>query len=282
MKAHTYRLWILPALAFLMVVFVFPLLRLLQLSIFDPGPTLAHYEELIGSPIYATVFVRTFKLALLVAGTCLIVGYPVAFAASVVGPRLRALILFFVVLPHITSLLVRTYAWMILLGREGPINSALGLLDIGPLKLVHNTLGVYIGMVHYVLPLMIFPLYAAMKNIDFALMRAAASMGASAWRSFWRIYFPLSLPGVIAGTGLSFIVSLGFFVTPAILGNLEDATIAMVIDNQVGIALNWGLAAALAVVLLLVTMLTIAATVLTGRLVARGLGVSTVSLLGRG
>lgn len=269
-----------PAVAFLLVFFVLPMLRMLQLSIFDPAFTLEHYAEFVDTPAYASVTANTFLLAFNVALICLVLGYPVAYAINSASPQVRRLVIIPVMLPYLTSLMVRTYAWMVLLGREGLLNQALGAFDIGPLKLMNNSFGVYVGMVHVLLPLMILPLSSAMSNIDRRVIRAAHSLGAPPWMAFVRVFLPLSLPGVVAGTSLVFIVALGFFVTPAILGSLENTTISMVIDQQVGVALNWGFAAALGVVLLLATLVALAGAMLLASLLARLLGLGEIRLLG--
>lgn len=273
-------LLVLPALIFLLVFFVLPLLRMLQLSVFDPAFTLEHYAEFVEVPAYASVTANTFLLAFNVALICLVLGYPVAYAINSTSPQVRRLVIIPVMLPYLTSLMVRTYAWMVLLGREGLFNQALDVFGIGPLKLMNNSFGVYVGMVHVLLPLMILPLSSSMTNIDRRVIRAAHSLGAPPWMAFVRVFLPLSLPGVIAGASLVFIVALGFFVTPAILGSLENTTISMVIDQQVGVALNWGFAAALGVVLLLATLVALGGAMLLASLLARLLGLGEIRLLG--
>ena len=176
--------------------------------------------------------------------------------------------------------MVRTYAWMVLLGREGLINKLLGSLGIAKLALANNTFGVYVGMVHVLLPLMILPLLNAMGTIDGRVLRAAQGLGATPWQSFWRVFVPLSLPGMVAGFSLVFIVALGFFVTPALLGGLSDTTVSMLIENQVGVALNWGLASALGVILLLATIVMLAAAMLLVSAVNRTIGIAPLRLLG--
>jgi len=270
----------LPALIFLLVFFVLPLFRMLQLSVFDPDFTLKHYAEYVEVPAYATVTAHTFLLAITVALLCLVLGYPVAYAVNSSSPRIRRLVLIPIMLPYLTSLMVRTYAWMVLLGRTGLFNQILGAVGIGPLKLMNNSFGVYVGMVHVLLPLMILPLLSAMANIDRRLVLAASSLGAPPWMAFARVFLPLSLPGIVAGTSLVFIVALGYFVTPALLGSLENTTISMLINEQVGIALNWGLAATLGVVLLLATLVALAAALLMASMIGRALGLGEIRILG--
>ena len=220
-------------------------------------------------------------LALNVALICLVLGYPVAYAINSTSPRTRRLFLIPVMLPYLTSVMVRTYAWMVLLGTTGIVNQFLVVFSLGPFKLINNSLGVYIGMVHVLLPLMILPVCNAMHDIDMRLVHAAEGLGATPLQAFVRVFVPLSLPGVAAGFCLVFIISLGFFMTPALLGALENMTVSMLIENQVGVALNWGFASALGVVLLLLTTTaTIAGAMLVVKVASRAFAVGGVRLIG--
>jgi ABC-type spermidine/putrescine transport system permease subunit I len=161
-----------------------------------------------------------------------------------------------VLVPFWTSVLVRTYAWLVLLQRNGLINGwlqSLGLID-EPLQLAHNLTGSIIGMVHIMLPFLVLPLYASMKSIDLDLVRAAVGLGATPRRAFWTVFFPMSLPGLFAGVVLVFVLSLGFFVTPALLGGGRVQMLAQRIESTITLYSNWGAASALGVVLLLVTL----------------------------
>ena len=273
--------WLLvPALGAVVLLFLVPLARMLQLSLFDPAFTLAHYAEFLGTGTYMRVMLNTVILAFNVSGICLVLGYPVAYAITSTPPRTRRLFLIPVMLPYLTSLMVRTYAWMVLLGTNGMVNGFLSLLGLGPYKLMNNSLGVYIGMVHVLLPLMILPICNAMQSIDMRLVHAAEGLGATRWQAFVRVFAPLSLPGVAAGTCLVFIIALGFFVTPALLGALENMTVSMLIENQVGVALNWGFAAAIGMVLLIATMATLALAMLAVKAAGRTMASGGVRLLG--
>lgn len=245
-----------PALVTLLGLFAYPLARMLLLSLFDPTFTLKHYAAFVRVSAYGLVLFNTFQLAFTVTLVCLLLGYPVAYLLVATPPRLRALLVIPIILPFMISPLVRTYAWMVLLGRAGLVNEVLLSLGVvsAPLPLVHNTIGVHVGMVQILLPFMVLPLYSVMAGIDPRLVRAAYNLGAPPWRAFWRIFLPLSLPGVMAGSSLVFIVALGFFITPALLGGLHDMTLSMLIEHQVGDALNWGFASALAVILLGATL----------------------------
>ena len=241
-------------LLFLFVFFLAPLLRLLALSV--EGGTFEFYEKALGDGLYVRVLIDTLLIAAYVSILCFILGYPLAYFLVSAPPFWAALGFILLILPFWTSLLVRTYAWMVLLGRNGIINRL--LLEIGlvsdPLPLLNNMTGVLIGMVHVQLPYMVFPIYSAMKRVDPSLVPAAQGLGAPDWEIFRRVYFPLTLPGVIAGYVLVFIVSVGFFITPALLGGGRVMMIAVLIEKQVREFLNWGFAAALSTVLLAVVL----------------------------
>src|SRR6516164_8729412 len=239
-----------PAVLFLTVVLLVPLADLLSLGV--ASGTFAPYQKALGDPLYLSVIGLTFSIALATAVICLLLGYPVAlFLASSHGVVL-AIGFICVLLPFWTSLLVRTYAWMALLGRNGVINRC--LLDWGligePLPLLYNFGGVLVGTVHVLLPYMIFPIYAAMIRIDRNLLLEGEGLGAGICSIFWRIYLPLTLPGVFAGGALVFILSLSAFVTPALLGGGRVTMIANVIQIQVSEFLNWPFASALSAIVL--------------------------------
>jgi ABC-type spermidine/putrescine transport system permease subunit I len=237
-------------LIFLGVLFLYPVLRLLLLSV-DDG-SLAAFERAATDALYVGVLFETLKLSLIVAAICLVLAYPVAYFLATAARGWAALGFACLLLPFWTSILVRTYAWTIVLGRNGLVNRL--LLELGlvsePLALLNNETGVVIGMVHVLLPYMVFPIYAVMLRIDRDLADAAAGLGASPWRVFTRIYFPLTLPGAFAGSVLVFVIALGFFVTPAILGGGRVITIGLLIEQQVRQFLDWPFAAALSALLL--------------------------------
>src|SRR5580693_9388345 len=234
----------LPALILLLAFFLFPVVRMLGFSV-EAG-TLDWYAKALGEGLYLQVFWNTFEIALLVTGFCLLLGYPLGFLIATTTPTWATLGFIFVLLPLWTSVLVRTYAWMVLLGRNGIFNR--WLLDAGiisdPLPLLHNFTGVLIGMVHVLLPYMVLPIYGAVRRLDPAIAAAAQGLGASNWRIFWRIYIPLTLNGIFAGSVLVFVLSLGFFITPALLGGGRVMMIAVLIEQQVRETLNWPFAAA--------------------------------------
>lgn len=261
----------LPALLLLGVIFAWPVLRLLAMSVEDG--TMAHFERATLDGLYVHVLLDSVKIAALVTVICLLLAYPVAFWLSRTGRWGVAIGMFALLLPFWTSVLVRTYAWLVLLGRNGVVNRWLrdaGLID-APLPLLHNTAGVLIGMVHVLLPYMVFPIYASLLRIDRDLSLAAEGLGAPAWRSFLRVTLPLSLPGVSAGCALVFVLSLGFFITPALLGGGRVVMVSMLIEQQVREFLDWPFAAALSTVLLVATLAIYA---LIGR-ITRGAGHAT-------
>ena len=217
--------------------------------------TFEHYERLL-HPTYTLTLQTTFELSFLVTAICIALGYPLAYLISQVRPRLAAFLLLLVLFPVWTSLLVRCYAWLVLLQRRGVVNS--WLQDIGvieaPLRLMHNFTGTTIGMVHIMLPFMVLPLYATMRSINRDYMRAAANLGASPVRAFWGVFVPLSFPGLFAGIIIVFVLCLGFYVTPALLGGGRVMMWSMQIERNVTYHSDWGAASALGVVLLAMTL----------------------------
>ncbi len=255
--AMTPWLLLLPALVLLGAFFVYPLGDMLLRSLYDPEFTWKHYLRMAREPTYLHVLIITFEIALSVTVATLILGYPLAYFLSRVKPRIAGLLIILVVIPYFTSVLVRTYAWMVLLGTEGLVNHMLiasGLVD-RPITFMYTRTGVLIGMTYILLPYMVLALFSVMRGIDVSLLRAAESLGASHTRAFWRVFFPLSLPGLAAGGLLVFILSLGFFITPALMGGQRDSMISMVIESQVETYFDWGFASALASVLLICTLL---------------------------
>jgi putative spermidine/putrescine transport system permease protein len=241
-----------PAVFFLLAFFVLPLLQLLRLSFASPEGPLAAYREVMGSAVYQRVFFNTVILAVAVTLVSLLLSFPTAFVLSRLRGPLRAIAFYSVLVPFWISLLVRTYSWMLLLGEAGPINktlTALGLTD-EPLALLFNRRGVVIGMVHVLLPYAVLPIYAAMVRVDERLLLASDGLGAPLFVTFRRVYLPLTLPGVGAAAVFVFLLALGFFVTPALLGGIGDLTVATLIENLVSERLEWTLAAAAAFALL--------------------------------
>lgn len=248
----------LPALLVVFFVLVLPVGWLFWLSFLsDAGDlSLEHYRRLASHASYLRVFRTTFEVSFITTGLCILLGYPLAYLLAQMPQRLAAVCMAAVLLPFWTSVLVRTYAWLALLQRQGVINSwgiEAGLWS-EPLPLVHNLSGTLIGMTHIMLPYLILPLYGSMKAIDGDYIKAAANLGASPIRAFWSVYLPLSLPGLVAGATIVFILCLGFYVTPALLGGGKVILVSMRIATDIEMFFNWGAASALGVVLLILTV----------------------------
>lgn len=244
------------ALAYLVVFYAYPLARILALSVSGPHLTLDNFAHALTVPVYTQVLWRSFRVASLATAGCILLGYPVAYLLAHLRTHHALLVMPAVLLPFWISVLVRSYAWMAILGREGVLSKLLQAAGLvrHPVDLLNSQPAVLIGMVHVLLPFFILPAYTMMLRIDDSLLRAAAVMGAAPHRVFLRIFLPLSLPGVIGGGLLVFIQALGFYITPQLLGGPGDTMIAVLIDIQVSQLLNWGLAAALATMLLVATL----------------------------
>ncbi|MFI6290998.1 ABC transporter permease [Nonomuraea sp. NPDC050790] len=241
---------VLPLVAFLLVVFVYPLASVLARSLTDPEPGLGNYAAFFASPVYLDVLGNTFATAGLVTLVTLLLGFPYAYLMTVARPFWRGVLMAAVLVPFWTSLLVRTFAWVLLLRDTGVVNA---LIPGEPVPLLRNLTGITIGMVQVMLPFAVLPMYATMRGIDRRLLLAAEGLGARPVFAFWRVYAPLALPGVAAALLLVFVSTLGFYVTPALLGGPKDVMIGELIVQQLSGVLRWGFASALAVVLLLVT-----------------------------
>lgn len=248
-----------PAVLYLAFIYIFPFVRLLLGSVFDPDFTLEHYSHLIEAPIYRAVMLNTFEISITVAILCLLLAYPTAYALVMAPPWLSTILVGFVMLPFLTSALVRNYAWIFLLGSRGVVNATLmrwGLIS-EPLPLIFNRAGVLIGMVNILLPYTILVLMSVMRGIRRDLLTAAQSLIASPFTAFRRVFLPLSLPGVGASTLLVFVLGLAFFITPAMLGGQHDVMMANIIASATGL-LDWGFAGALIAMLFAASLLALA------------------------
>nr|WP_113867563.1 ABC transporter permease [Brenneria salicis]NMN92101.1 putative spermidine/putrescine transport system permease protein [Brenneria salicis ATCC 15712 = DSM 30166]RBP61148.1 putative spermidine/putrescine transport system permease protein [Brenneria salicis ATCC 15712 = DSM 30166]RLM30173.1 ABC transporter permease [Brenneria salicis ATCC 15712 = DSM 30166] len=256
-KNRTLLLLLAPSLLALSAFFVYPLIKMLSFSVYSPEFTWQYYLRIIHEPVWLNVLWITLRTAWWVTLSILLLGYPLAWFLARLTPRIANIFLIIVIIPYFTSVLVRTYAWMVLLGTDGMINCALITLGLvsEPLKLMYTTTGVLIGMTYILLPYMVLALYSVMRGIDPTLLCAAESLGASRLRAFWRVVIPLSLPGAAAGGLLVFIMALGFFITPALMGGPQQTMIAMVIESQIEIYFDWGFGSALSSLLLVFTLL---------------------------
>jgi mannopine transport system permease protein len=242
-----------PFLLLIAVIFILPLATLLHESLFVPGPTIAHYARAFDEPVYLRVMLRTLWIAVLVTALALILAWPLAWVMSRSRGIVLALLAAAVLLPLWTSVLVRTYAWMVLLQRNGVINGLLqgaGIID-APMQLLYTQGAVVLAMAHVLLPFMVLPILSALKGIPEDLSRAAQMLGASAWSTFREVIWPLALPGVTSGCLMVFLLALGFFVTPALIGGPRQMMIATLVSQQVREMLDWPFAGALVGLLLL-------------------------------
>lgn len=249
--------YVAPALILILLFFVTPVTGLMLRSLTEPQFGLQNYAELIGSGTYVRIFANTFLVAGVVTLLSVVIGYPVAWALAVMPERWSRLVFAIIILSMWTNLLARTYAWMVLLQRTGVINKtlkALGLID-QPLALVNNLVGVAIGMTYIMLPFVILPLVGVIRAIDPAILRAGALCGANSWQCFTRILLPLSLPGIAAGGLMVFVMALGYYVTPALLGGTANMMLAEMVAQFVQSLVNWGMGGAAAFVLLVVTLI---------------------------
>ncbi len=243
----------LPALVVLALVLVLPLAIVVTRSFTAPEPGLQNYAWFFNTKVNLTVLLRTFKISFWVTVVCVLVAYPYAFAMTAVGRKVRLVLVLCVLVPFWISGVVRTFAWVILLQDSGVLNRMILALGFEKVRLIRTQLGVTIGMVQILLPFMIMPLYSVMRSIDMRLLAAAGSLGAAPVKTFVQIYLPLSLPGVFAGATIVFILALGFYITPLLLGGPTSTMLSTLIQQQVLSLLNWGHGGAMSVVLLLAT-----------------------------
>lgn len=256
----TTALLLLPALLFIAVWFVAPLAQLFQLSLSDKAGAFAPYAQLLGSEVYRRVFVNTLWLALTVTVISVGLAYPTAYVLTRLKGWWWTLAFYCVLFPFWISVLIRTFAWMLLLEKNGPINRLLvelGAID-RPLELLFNAGSVHVGMVHVLLPYAVLPIYAAMIRVDGRLLLASDGLGATPLMTFLRVYLPLTMPGVTAAAVFVFLLALGFFITPALLGGVSSITVAMLIEQLVNERLVWSLAGAASFILLAVIFVLLA------------------------
>ena len=252
-----------PLLVLMVIAFNAPIAYMLGLAFWDKGRgfTLEHYQGLLEAPVYLRVLGNTMRIALIATVANVLIGYPLAHWMRGLQNRTRLVAIALVVLPFWVSILVRTYAWIVVLGNGGLVNRALqwsGLTD-QPVQFLYNELGVTIGMANVLLPFLVLPLFAAMIRIDDRLLQAAASLGAQPSTIFCKVYFPLTLPALAAGTLLVFILCLGFYITPAILGGGRVPMISNLLDTLINQIPRWEQASAISTILLIVSLLIFAA-----------------------
>lgn len=254
--APSHAFLLLPGLLFVSCLLLLPLLWLLALSFYDNGLSLTHYARLFDDPSYYKSFLLTFQIAGAVTLAAILLGYPLCYWMLGLSATWQRIAIICVLIPFWTSLLVRTYAWLVLLQRRGLVNTT--LQDLGvlsePLALMYNATGTTIGMAHILLPFLVLPLFATMQGIDRDLLKAGAALGGSPAFVFWRVFFPLSLPGLTAGALLVFVLSIGYYVTPQLLGGGSTVMIGQLIQRNIELFSSWGAASAVSMMLLAIVM----------------------------
>ena len=253
-----YKPWVLllPALLILLPSYIAPIGKLFGTSLGEESWSLQNYMLALGNPSYMALLYRSLTVSLQVTALTVLIGYPLAYVIAQSTERTRNALMLLVAIPLSTSTLVRSFSWIILLGREGVVNSvglSLRLLD-APVQFLYTRTAVLLGFVHVMIPYLVFPLVSVMRQVPPNLTAVGMSLGAGRRSAFWLIFFPLSLPGVLSGAVLVFVLCTGYFVTPALLGGLKDMNYVMLIQQQVEVALDWPMAAALSVILLVVTL----------------------------
>lgn len=251
-------LLVVPATVFVALVFLVPMLRLGWLSVTSPAPGTGNYAKILSDGTSVPIIWRTLRMAVTVTVVTLLCGYPYAYLMTVVSARWRAVLLAIVLMPFWTSLMARNFAWVVLFQDNGPLHSVLRLVGLGSVHPLGSATGVTIAMAQVMLPFMVLPLYSNLKGIDRRLLSAAHSLGARPIVAFCRVYVPLSLPGVAAGMTMVAILSLGFYVTPALVGSPQQSMIAQLIASKVQQVLDFGGGGALSFVLLAVAVVLLA------------------------
>lgn len=244
-----------PALLMILSLLAAPVLSVVWDALQGSSGEQSNFSRFLNTDLYYTIIIRTFAISAGTALFCIILGYPVAFFLSSSRGFARSVVFLCIITPFWTNLLVRSYGWIIVLSPDGVLNKLLMEAHIisEPLNLSNNIVGVLVGMTQIMLPYVILPLYAVMTRLDPSLMKAARSLGAKPYTAFFKVYLPLTLPGLMAGALLVFTMSLGFFVVPAILGGTSGVMLAQLIDFNINVSMNWGMAATLSTVLLAIT-----------------------------
>lgn len=261
-RALSSRYWpLLPAALLFIAVFVVPVGEVALWSVRgDEGWSLAHFAPIFADSPYRTILLGTLRLSVVVAVACVAIGYPVAYFLTTLPARQQRLLLLFITIPLWVSVLIRTYSWIVILGREGLINSmvaAVGLSD-APLHLLYTRGAVYAAMIQVLLPIAVLTMFSSMSTINRSLLSAARILGATPARAFVRVFLPLSASGAVSAGILTFVLALGFFITPALVGGPKDSMIANVIAQQISDTLDWGLGSALGMTLLVAGLVVVA------------------------
>ena len=255
---HGLKLLLTISVTFLLVFMILPILDMFTKSVVDDnGFTWSYFKEFFSKSLYAKILLNTIRLSLIIGLVTIVLGYPVAYLMNRVGPVLRCIIMGCVQIPFWTSLLVRTYSWIAILQNQGVVNVVLQKLGIikQPIQLLYNDAGVIIVMTYIMLPYMIFSISSVMGQIDKNVIIASRSLGAGKTMTFFRIFLPLSLPGIMSGFFIVFLNTMGYYIVPALVGGQKSQMISQTIQNELSGVLNWNFASAISIILVMVTMM---------------------------
>ena len=259
---HGLKLLLTISVTFLLVFMILPILDMFTKSVVDDnGFTWSYFKEFFSKSLYAKILLNTIRLSLIIGLVTIVLGYPVAYLMNRVGPVLRCIIMGCVQIPFWTSLLVRTYSWIAILQNQGVVNVVLQKLGIikQPIQLLYNDAGVIIVMTYIMLPYMIFSISSVMGQIDKNVIIASRSLGAGKTMTFFRIFLPLSLPGIMSGFFIVFLNTMGYYIVPALVGGQKSQMFSQTIQNQLSGVLNWNFASAISIILVMVTMMIVLA-----------------------
>lgn len=259
---HGLKLLLTISVTFLLVFMILPILDMFTKSVVDDnGFTWSYFKEFFSKSLYAKILLNTIRLSLIIGLVTIVLGYPVAYLMNRVGPVLRCIIMGCVQIPFWTSLLVRTYSWIAILQNQGVVNVVLQKLGIikRPIQLLYNDAGVIIVMTYIMLPYMIFSISSVMGQIDKNVIIASRSLGAGKTMTFFRIFLPLSLPGIMSGFFIVFLNTMGYYIVPALVGGQKSQMFSQTIQNELSGVLNWNFASAISIILVMVTMMIVLA-----------------------
>ncbi len=259
---HGLKLLLTISVTFLLVFMILPILDMFTKSVVDDnGFTWSYFKEFFSKSLYAKILLNTIRLSLIIGLVTIVLGYPVAYLMNRVGPVLRCIIMGCVQIPFWTSLLVRTYSWIAILQNQGVVNVVLQKLGIikQPVQLLYNDAGVIIVMTYIMLPYMIFSISSVMGQIDKNVIIASRSLGAGKTMTFFRIFLPLSLPGIMSGFFIVFLNTMGYYIVPALVGGQKSQMFSQTIQNELSGVLNWNFASAISIILVMVTMMIVLA-----------------------
>lgn len=259
---HGLKLLLTISVTFLLVFMILPILDMFTKSVVDDnGFTWSYFKEFFSKSLYAKILLNTIRLSLIIGLVTIVLGYPVAYLMNRVGPVLRCIIMGCVQIPFWTSLLVRTYSWIAILQNQGVVNVVLQKLGIikQPIQLLYNDAGVIIVMAYIMLPYMIFSISSVMGQIDKNVIIASRSLGAGKTMTFFRIFLPLSLPGIMSGFFIVFLNTMGYYIVPALVGGQKSQMFSQTIQNELSGVLNWNFASAISIILVMVTMMIVLA-----------------------